>query len=248
MHRLRNGCTQRVLILLTWNISRRNTLISAQRNWAESWPRHQPEKLQESMVPWSCDILRHPATSCDSISKHHHCFTTTNAHKRNKNWPPWSHLSAFRICSIAAIHKTQKLRFEYWESPDCTSSCPTIFIDQRMLVHPQLSSWVADYLNAFAPDERMMNVNNRLKRISRGRIPDLCPVTACRGHEARTGNLLFSWLAKWEVCKVITDVRGTSAHEQIRRGEVAGTLWKVNFEARANGLGVIKSWKYRFYF
>jgi hypothetical protein len=117
-----------------------------------------------------------------------------------------------------------------------------------MLVHPQLSSWVADYLNAFAPDERMMNVNNRLKRISRGRIPDLCPVTACRGHEARTGNLLFSWLAKWEVSKVITDVRGTSAHEQIRRGEVAWTLWKVNFEARANGLGVIKSWKYRFYF
>ena len=185
---------------------------------------------KNSKNPWShgpatsCDILRHPATASANITTASQQQTHTNA------------------------TKTQKLRFEYWESPDCTSSCPTIFIDQRMLVHPQLSSWVADYLNAFAPDERMMNVNNRLKRISRGRIPDLCPVTACRGHEARTGNLLFSWLAKWEVSKVITDVRGTSAHEQIRRGEVAGTLWKVNFEARANGLGVIKSWKYRFIF
>jgi hypothetical protein len=56
-------------------------LISAQRNWAESWPRHQPEKLQESMVPWSCDILRHPATASANITTASQQQTHTNATK-----------------------------------------------------------------------------------------------------------------------------------------------------------------------
>ena len=48
------------------------------------------------------------------------------------------------------------------------------------------------------------------------------------------GGGIFPW-------KVTTDVRGTSAYKQVRGGKVAGTLRKTGLEARANGLGVMKS-------
>lgn len=130
MHRLRNGCTQRVLILLTWNISRRNTLISAQRNWAESWPRHQPEKLQESMVPWSCDILRQhqqksPLLHNNKRTQTQQTLTTVVTFISVQNLQhcsnPQDAKTAAWILGIARLHLVLPNNF-HWPKNACASS------------------------------------------------------------------------------------------------------------------------------
>ena len=131
--------------------------------------------------------------------------------------------------------KKQKLRLGCWESPHCTSSCPAVFklTDKNAWASSDHSTQLLILWTPLLP----MKVNSGLERGS----------LASHGMSRPSGTWNL-FLAKREVSKVIdviADVRG-GTYEQIRRGDVAGTLWKASFEARMTWLGVIKSWKYGF--